>query len=235
MTITDEIHARLLDLGDPEKARFLQRFFKTAPGEYAEGDILLGIRVPDIRRLVKEFRTLTVMDVLPLLRSPFHEVRLFALLVLVRAYAGGDGPLRGLIYDIYLDNTAHINNWDLVDCSAPQVVGCYLADKSRRPLYRLAASSSLWERRIAIMATFHFIKARQFDDTFDIAALLLGDREDLIHKAVGWMLREIGKRDLHIEVKFLKEHCRRMPRTMLRYAIERFPELERQHFLAGTV
>lgn len=235
MSRAEEIHARLLDLRDPHKAEFLQRFFKTGPGEYAEGDILLGIRVPDVRKLVNEYRGLTSGDVIPLLQSPLHEERLFALIVLVRAFAGGDGPARKLIYDTYLDNTRYINNWDLVDSSAPQIVGAFLMDRSRKHLYRLAESASLWERRISVMATFHFVKSRQFADTLAIAALLVADREDLIQKAVGWMLREVGKRDLRSEEEFLKEHCRRMPRTMLRYAIEKFPEPKRQGYLAGTV
>ncbi len=234
MTVT-EIRARLQKLGNKEKALFLKRFFKTGPGEYAEGDILLGIRVPDIRKLVKEYQALTVQDVLPLLRSPFHEERLFALLLLVNAYAKGEGPDRKQIYEMYLNNTHSINNWDLVDCSASQIVGAFLMDKNRKPLYRLAKSDSLWERRISVMATFHFIKCHQMSDTLKIARLLLSDKEDLIHKAVGWMLREVGKRDLRCEEDFLKEHCRQMPRTMLRYAIEKFPQPRRQMYLDGTI
>ncbi len=234
MTVT-EIHARLLKLADGQKAQFLQRFFKTGPGEYGEGDILLGIRVPDLRKLAKEYQALTALEVLPLLKSPLHEERLFALLLLVSAYAKGDGPVRKQIYELYLHNARSINNWDLVDCSAPQIVGAFLMDKSRKPLYRLAGSESLWERRIAVLATFHFIKCNQMSDTLKIAGLLLGDKEDLIHKAAGWMLREVGKRDLPSEEEFLKEHCRQMPRTMLRYAIERFPQQKRRMYLEGTI
>ena len=233
MTIT-EIRTRLKNLGNAEKARFLRRFFKTGPGEYAEGDILLGVRVPDVRKLLNEYKALTAREVLPLLRSPIHEERLFALLALVRAFQKGDEPARRQIYEMYLDNTRHINNWDLVDSSAPQIVGAYLLERSRAPLYRLAASDSLWERRIAVMATFHFIRCNQFSDTLGIARLLLGDKEDLIHKAVGWMLREVGKRDLPTAEAFLAEHCRRMPRTMLRYAIERLPQPRRRLYLDGA-
>ncbi len=234
-TLAQQIHARLLALADPERARLLQRFFKTGPGEYAEGDVFLGLRVPDVRGVLKDYPALAVDDVLPLLRSPLHEERLFALLALVRAFAKGDEASRARIYNLYLANTHCINNWDLVDCSAPRIVGAYLEARDKAPLYRLASSANLWERRIAVLATFRFISAGEFVDSLAIAAFLLADREDLIHKAVGWMLREVGKRDQGCEEEFLREHCRWMPRTMLRYAIERFPEAKRRGYLAGTV
>jgi 3-methyladenine DNA glycosylase AlkD len=233
--IIKEIRTRLQKLGDRQKARFLQGFFKTGPGEYGDGDIFLGIRVPQLRKLVNEYKTLPAPEVLPLLRSLIHEERLLALLILVRAYAQGDDPARKQIYGMYLENTRYINNWDLVDVSAPQIVGAFLIDGSRKPLYRLAKSKNLWERRIAVMATFHFIRCRQFSDTLKISKLLLADKEDLIHKAVGWMLREVGKRDLQSEEDFLKKHCRQMPRTMLRYAIEKFSPSKRRMYLEGTV
>lgn len=230
-----EILMRLRELGDPQKAEFLKRFFKTGPGEYGEKDIFLGIRVPDVRRLTREYTTATAMDVVPILRSAVHEDRLFALLVFVREFAKGNNASREAIYNLYRANMEFVNNWDLVDLSAPSIVGAYLEDRSREPLYRLAGSSNLWERRIAVMATFHFIRRHQFEDTLGISRILLRDDHDLIHKAVGWMLREVGKRDPAREESFLKEHCRLMPRTMLRYAIEKFPPDRRRMYLDGSI
>jgi 3-methyladenine DNA glycosylase AlkD len=228
-----ELQTRLRSLGNPAAATFLARFFKTGPGEYGEGDSFIGVRVPPVREVAKEFKELPLSEVVRLLHSRIHEERLAALVILVLQTAKGNAETRKRIYDAYLANTQHINNWDLVDLSAPQLVGAHLEDKSRRPLYRLAKSSWLWDRRISILATFYFIRHGDFDDTLKIAELLLGDKEDLIHKAVGWMLREIGKRDQNAIKGFLKKHCRIMPRTMLRYAIERFPQRERQTYLAG--
>jgi 3-methyladenine DNA glycosylase AlkD len=225
----------LQELGNRQKAQFLQGFFKTGPGGYGEGDVFLGIRVPELRKLASEHRTLTPSEVLPLLQSPVHEERLFALLVFIRAFSKGEGSAREKIYGMYLENTRYINNWDLVDLSAPHIVGAFLMDRDRAPLYRLAQSPTLWERRIAVMATFHFIRHNQFSDTLKISRLLLSDKEDLIHKAVGWMLREVGKRNLATEEAFLNKHCRQMPRTMLRYAIERFPEARRRMYLEATL
>lgn len=233
--IVVEIRGRLHSLGDAQKAQFLKGFFKTGPGEYAEGDIFLGIRVPEVRKLTREYRTLTAGGVVPLLRSPFHEERLFALLVFVREFSHGDGRAREEIYGLYRENMEFVNNWDLVDLSAPPIVGGFLEDRNGDSLYRLAESPVLWERRIAIMATFHFIRLRRFADTLKIAKILLNDREDLIHKAVGWMLREVGKRDAECEESFLKEHYREMPRTMLRYAIEKFPPSRRRMYLDGSI
>ena len=222
-------------LGDAEQAAVSQRFFKTGPGEYGEGDIFIGIKVPVLRQLVKEVANLPITEIKKLLTSRIHEERLIALLMLVRRYSRADESNRKEIYDLYLQNTSFVNNWDLVDLSAHYIVGPYLADKSRAPLYRLAESDSLWERRIAIMSTFHFIKNGEFSETLAISKLLLSDTKDLIHKAVGWMLREIGKRHLQTEENFLKKHYRKMPRTMLRYAIEKFPEHKRQAYLKGTI
>ena len=234
MTATS-IHQHLDALGDPEKAAHAQRFFKTGPGQYGEGDIFVGIRVPVLRRLAKEYQALSLAETTALLHSPIHEARLLALLILVRKYAKGDAATRKTIYDLYLKNTRWINNWDLVDVTTPHIVGKFLMDRSREPLYRLARSSSLWERRIAIITTFEFIRHDQFEDTLAIAETLLHDKEDLIHKAVGWMLREVGKRNLDAEEGFLHQHYRTMPRTMLRYAIEKFPEPKRQAYLKGEV
>jgi 3-methyladenine DNA glycosylase AlkD len=227
------IQAELASLGNPDRARGALRFFKTGPGEYGEGDRFRGLTVPFIRAAVRRHSEASQRVVLGLLRSPFHEDRVLALLILVRQFARGDEAARRRIYELYLANTKRINNWDLVDCSAEHIVGGFLADRSLRPLYVLARSASLWERRIAIMATFHFIKQGRFDPTLEIAERLLGDREDLVHKAAGWMLREVGKRDLAAEERFLQAHAGRMPRTMLRYAIERFPEGKRQTYLGA--
>lgn len=232
---TAKVRKSLQDLGSSEKASFLKGFFKTGPGEYGAGDRFIGVSVPDVRKVVKDFRELAPVAVLPLLRSPIHEERLFALLRLVAAYEKGTTDTKAEIFCLYLDNIAYINNWDLVDCSAPRIVGDFLLERDRAPLCSLAESDSLWERRIAVMATFQFIRKGQFADTLEIARLLLGDREDLIHKAVGWMLREVGKRDLPSEEGFLRKHCREMPRTMLRYAIEHLPQEKRRAFLAGDI
>lgn len=228
-----EITAHLNSLADPERARHSQRYFKTGPGEYGEGDKFLGLRVPVVRQAVKKYAAASLDTAAELLESEFHEVRLFALLLLVARFGKSDAAGQEKIYRLYLRHTRHINNWDLVDSSAPYIVGGYLHDKERSILYPLAKSKSLWERRIAVMATFWFIRDGEFDDALRIATLLLNDPEDLIHKAVGWMLREIGKRDTASETAFLKAHCRNMPRTMLRYAIEKFTPAERQKYLAG--
>ena len=230
------IQRELRELGNAEIARHSLRFFKTGPGQYGAGDRFLGIRVPALRVIAKKYQGVSLEDAAELLRSGFHEERLTALFILVRRYQkplGADE--RQAIYRLYLDSTRWINNWDLVDCSALHIVGPHLQGFDKRPLDKLAGSESLWERRIAMMATFHYIKQRQFDDALRIAEILLTDPEDLIHKAVGWMLREIGKRDMATEERFLNRHCRQMPRTMLRYAIEKFPEAKRQRYLKGTI
>jgi 3-methyladenine DNA glycosylase AlkD len=229
----EEIVRRLNTLGDPGRAAFAQGYFKTGPGEYGEGDRFVGIPVPELRKLARQYRGLTLDETLSLLRSPLHEARLLALLVLCDAYARGDARLQERIFGLYLENTRFINNWDLVDASAPYIVGPHLTHRSRAVLGKLAASTMIWERRIAIMATLRFIKQGEFADTLEIAAMLLEDREDLIHKAVGWMLREVGKRDRAVEEAFLKANFRRMARTMLRYAVERFPEDVRRGYLKG--
>jgi 3-methyladenine DNA glycosylase AlkD len=220
-------------LADPARARASQWFFKTGAGQYGEGDRFLGITAPVMRKLAREYEGLSLRGVASLLKSPWHEERLVALLILVRQYAAADQAGRENIYQCYVGNRTRINNWDLVDCSAPQIVGAHLQARGRRFLRQLARSPSLWDRRIAVLATFHFIKDGDFDDALTIAGVLLVDREDLIHKAVGWMLREIGKRDRAAEEKFLRKYASRMPRTMLRYAIERFPERLRRQYLAG--
>jgi 3-methyladenine DNA glycosylase AlkD len=227
------IGAKLRALGDPRKAEDLQRFFKTGTGEYGEGDVFLGIRVPVLRKLATEYRDLTLGQAKKLLRSAIHEERLLALFILIDIFAKGSDVAKRQIYHLYLEHTQFVNNWDLVDASAEHIVGAYLWDKDKAPLLELAGSSLLWERRIAILSTFHFIKRGEFEATLKIARLLLADSEDLIHKAVGWMLREVGKRNLATEEAFLGKHYRKMPRTMLRYAIERFPEEKRRAYLHG--
>ena len=220
---------------DADDAVHLQRFFKTGPGQYGEGDRFLGVRVPVLRRLARGYRTLTADDALTLLQSKWHEERLLGLLLLVAMYQRGQGADKQVVYDAYLAHTRHINNWDLVDASAEHIVGPHVIPDRLDVLERLARSPDLWERRIAMLATFHGIKQGQFAPALRIATLLLNDRHDLIHKAVGWMLREIGKRDRALEQAFLREHHGAMPRTALRYAIEHFPERERRRYLAGTV
>lgn len=227
---TSEAARRLRDFASEERAVVSRRFFKTGAGQYGEGDQFLGVSVPNLRTVVREFRSLTVEELLPLLHSSWHEERLLAIVILTEQYKRGD---RDAIYALYLANTKFINNWDLVDASAPQIVGAHLYERSRAPLRRLAKSESLWERRIAIIATQHFIRQGDFDETLALAALLLRDREDLIHKAVGWMLREVGNRDRARLLSFLDEHATSMPRTMLRYAIEKFPEELRKQYLAA--
>lgn len=226
-----EIQDKLITFSDSEDARFLQRFFKTGPGQYGEGDLFRGIRVPAVRKLSKEYRQIPLNLVEKLLHSEYHEDRLLALFILVLKYATVDEEMKTAIYSMYLSNSGFINNWDLVDASAEHIVGAYLRGRCRAPLYLLAHSRILWERRISILATFHFIKRGESDDTLKIAEILLADKEDLIHKGVGWMLREVGKRDLQSEVTFLDAYCRVMPRTMLRYAIEKFPRDERQRYM----
>jgi 3-methyladenine DNA glycosylase AlkD len=229
------IRKTLKALVNPDIAEHSRRFFKTGKGEYAEGDQFLGIRVPVLRQQARKFHDVKLVDIRQLIKSEFHEERLLALIILVNKFAKGSERDRAAIYKLYLSNTKHINNWDLVDSSAYQIVGGYIEDKDRIKLRELAVSDSLWERRIAIIATFQFIRNNQFKDTLGISKLLLNDEEDLIHKAVGWMLREVGKRDSKLERTFLKSRYQRMPRTMLRYAIEKFPERERMRYLNGRV
>jgi 3-methyladenine DNA glycosylase AlkD len=230
------IRGRLRALASPQIADASRRFFKTGPGEYGHGDRFLGIRVPTLRKIARELRGAPIAVALALLRSQLHEERLLALLMLVSRYAHGTPVERQRIYGQYVKHVRkHVNNWDLVDSSAPYIVGAHLEQRDRAKLFELARSSSLWERRVAIIATFWFIRRGSFDDTIAIAKLLLDDREDLIHKATGWMLREVGNRDRAVAERFLRRHCLRMPRTMLRYAIEKLPLRTRRAYLDGTV
>ena len=212
----------------------LQRFFKTGPGQYGAGDRFLGVRVPALRRLARAHRDLPLPDALEMLASKWHEERLLAIVLLVDRYRRADATGKQAVYDAYLANTRYVNNWDLVDASAPYIVGAHLDPNGTSLLDRLAGSANVWERRIAILATFHGIKQREFTPALRMAERLVGDEHDLIHKAVGWMLREIGNRDRATEEAFLRKHCRTMPRTMLRYAIEKFPEPLRRRYLDGS-
>ncbi len=229
-----KIQDDLKKLTDPEKGQFLQGFFKTGPGEYGEGDKFWGIKVPDQRKVSrKHWKESTLEDVKKLLSNEIHEVRLTGLFVLVAMFKKADEKRRKLIYDFYLENKDRVNNWDLVDSSAHFIVGAFLENSSDRDiLYQLAKSESLWDRRIAMISCYWFIKKDEFDDALKIAEILVMDEEDLIQKAVGWMLREIGKRDQEVEEKFLMKYYTEMPRTMLRYAIEKF-EKDKKDFFMG--
>jgi 3-methyladenine DNA glycosylase AlkD len=229
--ITDHLHS----LADTERAISSQRYFKTGEGEYGYGDVFIGIRMPVLREAVKKFRDTPIGVAEKLLRSEYHEIRMFSLLILVYRFSRKNDKEKEEIYNIYLSNTQYINNWDLVDSSAHHIVGAYLENREKTVLYDFALSDSLWERRIAVISTFHYIKKNIFKDALSIAELLLYDREDLIHKAVGWMLREIGNRDLDIETRFLKFYYSKMPRTALRYAIEKFSKEERWKYLNGEI
>jgi 3-methyladenine DNA glycosylase AlkD len=228
----DQIKRDLSQLSNPEKAKKLSGFFKTGKGQYGEGDIFLGIPVPEQRKVAKRYIDLTLNDLQELLSSKIHEHRLTALLILVSKYEKADNSGKDEIFSFYLKNTEYVNNWDLVDLSAPKIVGDYLFNKDTSILFKLAKSNNLWERRIAVLSTFKFIRNNDFEDALSISELLLDDKHDLIHKAVGWMLREIGKRDQEIEERFLSRYCMQMPRTMLRYAIEKFDENKRKFYLA---
>lgn len=228
----EDVRKDLRAHADSKKAKLLAGFFKTGKGEYGEGDIFLGVMVPATRGIVKKYRDIKLSEALKLLHSRIHEERLAAVLILVYKYESSEDKVK--IAEIYLKNARCVNNWDLVDLSAPRILGSYFLNRSRKPLYKLAASKNLWERRISILSTLGFIVKGEYEDTFRIAELLLRDEHDLIHKAVGWMLREVGKRvSQKEEEKFLKKHYKKMPRTMLRYAIERFLEAKRKAYLAG--
>ncbi|MFH1061711.1 MAG: DNA alkylation repair protein [Candidatus Omnitrophota bacterium] len=231
----DQIREKLKANSNKKKAKILQGFFKTGIGQYAQGDIFLGISVPKTRQIAKDFLSLKKDDIIELLKSKYHEQRLIALLILVEQFKAADQTEKTQIYKLYIRNSKYINNWDLVDLSAPKIVGDFLFKRDRKILYKLAQSEQLWQKRIAILATYYFIKQDDFQDTFKIAEILLKDSHDLIHKAVGWMIREVGKRNIKQTEGFLKKHYKIMPRTMLRYAIEKFPENKRQMYLKSQI
>lgn len=228
-----EIRKEISKQKNPAQAINLQRFFKTGKGEYGEGDVFYGIKVPVQRMIAGQFNDLSLDDLKALLTSKVHEERLIAAFILVDQFKKGNEKKKKIIFDFYLKNRKGINNWDLVDLSAPKIVGVYLIDKEKELLYKFARSKDLWEKRISIISTQAFIREHFFEDTLNISEILLNDKHDLIHKAVGWMLREIGNRDLETEEQFLKKHYKIMPRTMLRYAIEKFPEKKRKAYLEG--
>ncbi|HOI60200.1 MAG TPA: DNA alkylation repair protein [Candidatus Pacearchaeota archaeon] len=212
---------------DAEKANTLCRFFKTGKGDYGEGDAFLGIKVPDQRMIVKKNLNASYLELQELLNSKFHECRLTALLILVQKFDFEEEK----VFKFYLKNLKNINNWDLVDLSCPKIIGKYLYNKDRALLYKLASSNNLWDKRIAIVSTHFFIKNNDFEDTLKISKILLSDKHDLIHKAIGWMLREVGKRDEKVLIDFLEKEYYNIPRTALRYAIERLSEEKRKYFL----
>lgn len=231
----EELKKELRKNSTPEKAASSAWFFKTGPGQYGEGDQFLGVTVPEQRKIAREFKDLPLPKVEQLLQSPIHEERLVALFILVDQFNKGNEAVKKEIYEFYLNNTKRVNNWDLVDSSAGYIVGTYLLDKPRDILYKLAKSKSIWERRIAMISTLAFIVKGESEDALKIAEILLTDKEDLMHKAVGWMLREVGKRVSRNElVTFLKKHYNQIPRTTLRYSIEHFPPEKRKAFLVGT-
>ena len=230
----DQIKKDLSQLSDPERAKNLSWFFKTGKGQYGEGDVFLGITVPEQRKVAKKYTDLSLNDLQELLNSEIHEHRFTALVILISKYRKAEESSKKEIFDFYLRNTKNINNWDLVDLSAPRIIGDYLLNKDRTTLFKLARSNSLWERRISILSTFTFIDNCDFEDALSISELLLHDEHDLIHKAVGWALREIGKRDQNVEEKFLTKHYPSVPRTMLRYAVEKFDEKKRKKYLAKS-
>lgn len=231
-SVIDNVRKDLRVMADPVKAKILQGFFKTGPGQYGEGDLFLGITVPQSRQVARKFRWLPLQDVKTVLYSGVHEERLVALLILVQKYCSSASDReKEEVVRFYIENLKQVNNWDLVDLSAPSILGAYLKDGDRALLYNLTRSDSVWERRIAIVATLYFIRNNEFSDTLKIVAMLLQDGHDLIHKAAGWMLREVGKRDAAVEEAFLEKHYRAMPRTMLCYAIERLPEKKRRRYM----
>ena len=230
-----ELQDKIKLLASPEVAKTMQWFFKTGKGEYGEGDIFTGLNVPTQRKLAREFRDLTFNDLKALIDSPIHEQRLISLFILIDKYEKGNETKKKEIFNFYIKNRRQVNNWDLVDLSAPKIVGKYLLKKDKSLLFKFALSKNIWECRIAILSTYEFIRNGDYEAAIKIAEILLPDEHDLIHKAVGWMLREIGKRNLKTEENFLRIHYKVMPRTMLRYAIEKFPETKRKKYLQGKI
>jgi 3-methyladenine DNA glycosylase AlkD len=235
--LVEQITKQLIGLANSDIAQHSQRFFKCGVGEYGAGDKFLGIRVPVLRKAVKQFKHATLADAIALLANEYHEVRLFSVLLMVALFeqAKKDETQQKIIVEAYLANTKYFNNWDLVDSSAHKILGKYLLNKNRDVLHQLSHSTCLWEKRISMMATFYLIKEQQFEDTLMIAKTLLDDEHDLIHKIVGWMLREVGNQNKAAEQEFLNIHYHKMPRTMLRYAIEKFPKEERKLYLKGLI
>lgn len=235
MTLLSSLLRELHQHANKQIGAHSQKFFKTGAGEYGEGDIFIGVRVPTLRKMAKKYRALSPDELQELLTSKVHEQRLLALIIMVEQYKRGTREERTFLFQLYINHTDFINNWDLVDTSVHHIVGHYLVKNEKTLLKQWAVSKSVWERRMAIMATFHFIRKGSFDQTILISEMLLNDEHDLIHKAVGWMLREVGNRDLACEESFLKKYYKKMPRTMLRYAIEKFEPRKRKQYLNGEV
>src|SRR3989344_1903434 len=231
MTQINQLKQDLQALATEERAKASARYFKTGPGQYGEGDIFIGVTVPDTRKIAKKYKTLQLNEISELLKSKIHEYRLTALLILVEEFNNSDEKEKQEIYDFYLNHTKHINNWDLVDSSSHHIIGKHLKNKDKDILEKLAKSSSLWDKRIAIISTFQFIRKKDFKESLNIAEILMNDKHDLIHKAVGWMLREIGNKDQEAEKQFLNKHYKTMPRTMLRYAIEKFSKEDKMFYM----
>jgi len=230
-----ELRKEIKTLSSPEVSKTMQWFFKTGKGEYGEGDVFVGLKVPTQRKLAREFKDLALIELKVLLNSPVHEERLISLFILVDRYGKGNEKEKAEIFSFYLKNRKGVNNWDLVDLSAPKIIGKHLLKRNKSLLFKFALSKNLWERRIAVLSTYEFIRNNDFAVNLQISEMLLQDKHDLIHKAVGWMLREIGKRDLQAEENFLKINYKKMPRTILRYAIEKFPETKRKQYLNGKI
>lgn len=235
MSTATQVKNKLSEFINSEKAAFFPRFFKTGKGEYGEGDKFMGVTVPNQRIVAKKFKTLSLNEIETLLYDPIHECRLTSILILVLQFEKGNDAEKKLIYDFYLKHIGQVNNWDLVDSSAHKIVGAHLFERPRLKLYQLAKTKHLWSQRIAIVATYWFIKRDDFDDILAISDLLLNHEHDLIHKAIGWMLREMGKRDVSVLQTFLQTRYKKMPRTMLRYSIEKFDKPERDRYLLGKV
>ena len=228
----EELRNDLKKKADKKKAAFLSRFFKTGEGEYGQGDVFLGLTVPESRKLAKKYENMEFGDLEKLLASKFHEERIIALFILVSKFQKGTEAEKEKIYNFYIKNRKGVNNWDLVDLSAPKIAGQFLENKDKSILYKFAESKNIWERRISILSTFYFIYKGDCKDALKIAYILKDDKHDLIQKAVGWMLREVGKRcSLEAEEEFLKKYHKTMPRTMLRYAIEKFSPRKRKYYL----
>ena len=231
MSTLKELKDELKKHVNPERAKLSHKYFKAEKGGYGEKDLFLGISTPIKRKIAKKFQDLSLADTKKILKSKYHGFRIVGLCILMHKFKKGNSKQKKQIYDIYLDSTRYINNWDLVDISAPNIMGEYLLDRDRKILYKLARSKNLWERRVAILSTYPFIRNNDFKDTLSISEILLNDDHDLIHKAVGWMLREVGNRDREVEEKFLDKYALKMQRTILRYAIEKFPEVKRLYYL----
>jgi len=231
------LKSEIKSLANPERAKISQRFFKTGKGEYGEGDIFIGITVPESRKIAKKYLLLQLEEILELLKSKIHEERLIALLILIEKFkkAKKNKVEKRKVFEFYLNNSQHINNWDLVDLSADKIIGEFLFNEDKQLLHHYAKSKNIWQRRISIVSTYAFIRKRKFGETLAIAQILINDEHDLIHKAVGWMLREVGKRNSQVLETFLQQHYKIMPRTMLRYSIEKFPKEKRLKYLKGEI